>query len=1028
MNNQILFLDSDLQNSQPGTQDIPPTVDSSILSQDDNFPEDTTIILTEEVAENQAPSFIKTLNLYENLAVIPDDSAATANGSWLAFGSLPPGFVIPTANGTSTTFDTTEFSDLFAGYGNYNLMSNTLVNSAFPTLNRNTGYTLNFSARVVSEDNTGSDKNGDGQSDRAGFSVTVISSDGKKGIELGFENDKIWAQEDGINQSDPSAEPNPYQPHTFDLTLFTQAESAAFDTTSDLVEYDLKILGETYTLSVDGNSILSGSLRDYTAFKGRIDPYELPNFIFLGDNTPSAQAEIELGSISITTEANNTDYSFELPENAENGLVIGQVPATDSDGDSLTYNIISGSENNIFGINSNTGEITLADNSSLDFETQPTAYSLTIEVSDNSLTDTITVGINVTDIEETTPKTPPTENPPTEETPPTETPQTEENPPTETPGTETPGTETPSTETPPTGENPPTEETPPLETPGTENPQTEENPPTETPPIETPGTENPQTEETPQTEENPPTETPPIETPQTEENPSTETPTTGENPSTETPTTPPTETPTTGENPSTETPTNPPIETPPTEENLGTETPQTGETPGTETPQTEETPPTKTPQTPGNDNAETPENSGDKNTVNSDNFGEENPKSEDNTNSDNSGEDNGNNGETNNPVSEGVVLDNTNTNTTGNSNSSSGNFGNENNNNTSETNNQTDENTAIPRSENFEISSTYDPTEFISAIEFPSLKPNSIPKERSLEASTQADNLQATSESENLFGFEGDDNIYATSSSLKIFGNRGNDYIEGQANSEAIYGGRNNDQIKAGNGNDTLFGDQDNDIITGENGDDIIYGNSGNDTLEGAEGNDTLYSGQDNDFAKGGVDNDLVFGDIGNDIVEGNEGNDTLYGNSGIDTISGNDGDDFIYGGQGNDLLDGNNGSDTLFGDFGDDTLDGGAGDDSLIGGDGNDWLVGASGNDTLIGGEGSDRFYISSSFDDNFITDFADSVDKIALTGGLTFDQLEITSDNGSTLIKLADSQAELATLLGIDSNLITSDDFLIG
>ncbi|EAW35711.1 DUF4347 domain-containing protein [Lyngbya sp. PCC 8106] len=999
-------------------------------------------VIENPVPENKPPTFVNRLNLYDNFEVTPDDSTATINGSWLAFGNLVPGSVTPTANGSFTTLDSTAELDLFAGYSNYNLMSDDLVNAAFPTLDLDTGYTLSFVAQVISEDNTDSDKNADGKRDRAGFNVTVISSDGKNGIELGFENDQIWAQEDETTQDDPSAEPNPNEPNTFDRTLFTQAESVIFDTTNRLIQYDLTILGETYTLSVDGNSILSGQLRDYTAFNDRPDPYELPNFIFLGDNTTSAQAEIHLGKISVTTAANNTGYSFELVENAANGLVIGQVLATDPDGDNLTYNITTGNDNGIFAINSDTGEISLANNNSLDFDTEPTAYSLTVEVSDGSLTDTIDVAVNLTNVNEVPDNSEGETDGETPENPENQTPEVPDNSEGETDG-ETP--ENPENQTPEVPDN----------SEGETDGVTPENPENQTPEVP----DNSGGETDGETPENPENQTPEVpdnsggetdgETPENPENQTPEVPDNSEGETDgETPENPENQTPEVPDNSGGETdgetPENPENQTPEVPDNSGGET--DGETPENPENQTPEVPDNsggetdgETPENPENQTPEVPDNSGGEtdgetpeNPETAENPDpEENPDSEtpdnsnsgDNTNTDNSDSENGNNGNTNNPIRGGIDTQNP-----GNLNSNPGNSDTGNNNNTPENNNETDQETGITRIENFDSSLNYDPTDFISLINFPSLKPNLIRNERSREATSQGDNLEATSENQKVFGLEGDDNIYGTSASLEIFGNKGNDYIEGQANSEAIYGGENNDQIKGENGNDTLFGDKDNDAITGGNGDDVIYGNTGNDTLEGAQGNDSLYSGQDNDLAKGGVGNDLVFGDIGDDIVEGNEGNDTLHGNQGVDTISGNDGDDLIYGGQGNDLLDGNNGSDTLFGDNGDDTLDGGFGDDSLIGGNGDDWLVGAEGNDTLTGGEGRDRFYISSSFDDNFITDFADGFDKIALTGGLTFEQLEITSDNGSTLIKLADTQTELATLLGVDSNVITSDDFLIG
>ena len=64
-------------------------------------------------------------------------------------------------------------------------------------LNAAQGYTLNFTTQVVSEIHNADDRNGDGKSDRAGFSVIVIGNDPTKSIELGFFNNQIFAQEGG---------------------------------------------------------------------------------------------------------------------------------------------------------------------------------------------------------------------------------------------------------------------------------------------------------------------------------------------------------------------------------------------------------------------------------------------------------------------------------------------------------------------------------------------------------------------------------------------------------------------------------------------------------------------------------------------------------------------------------------------------------------------------------------------------------------------------------------------------------------
>jgi hypothetical protein len=73
--------------------------------------------------------------------------------------------------------------------------------------------------------------------------------------------------------------------------------------------------------------------------------------------------------------------------------------ATDPNNDSLIYSISSGNDAGKFTIDSSTGAITLA--ASLDYETT-TSYTLTIQVSDGSLTATTNQVVNITDVNEAT--------------------------------------------------------------------------------------------------------------------------------------------------------------------------------------------------------------------------------------------------------------------------------------------------------------------------------------------------------------------------------------------------------------------------------------------------------------------------------------------------------------------------------------------------------------------------------------------------------------------------------------------------
>jgi hypothetical protein len=174
--------------------------------------------------------------------------------------------------GGLTTLDTSAANAAQAGY--------IPAIGSVGALQRANGYTLRFRTAVTSEVHAGSDRNSDGIDDRAGFSVIALSSD-LKGIEIGFWADRVWAQAD---EQDGAGR------------LFTQAESALIDTTV-LRDYQLIVRGDSYELLADGGSILSGRLRDYSSFGA---PYTVASFIFLGDDTSSARAVVQIGYVDVS--------------------------------------------------------------------------------------------------------------------------------------------------------------------------------------------------------------------------------------------------------------------------------------------------------------------------------------------------------------------------------------------------------------------------------------------------------------------------------------------------------------------------------------------------------------------------------------------------------------------------------------------------------------------------------------------------------------------------------------------------------
>ena len=101
-----------------------------------------------------------------------------------------------------------------------------------------------------------------------------------------------------------------------------------------------------------------------------------------------------------------TGHDFDVDENSNNGILVGNVSTFTSDpddGDMLHYSIVGGNTGTAFGINPTSGLIRVADGSQLDFEDASSPYSLNIQVQDDgtgSLIDAAIVIINLNDLNE----------------------------------------------------------------------------------------------------------------------------------------------------------------------------------------------------------------------------------------------------------------------------------------------------------------------------------------------------------------------------------------------------------------------------------------------------------------------------------------------------------------------------------------------------------------------------------------------------------------------------------------------------
>lgn len=193
--------------------------------------------------------------------------------------------------GNLTRLDTTTDRNDYAGFFTHSPFTGLAVHPSAVALDRTVGFTLSFDLQVLAETQNARDDNADGEQDRAGFSVLIVTSD-QRALELAFSYDdagglnRIWAYDDGT---------------TVPANLFTQAEGADRTTLqlTTLTRYDLAVSGTGYSLRADGSPILGGLLRDYTAFTGLVDPYDKPNLIFLGDDTSSADSHVRIGRVAI---------------------------------------------------------------------------------------------------------------------------------------------------------------------------------------------------------------------------------------------------------------------------------------------------------------------------------------------------------------------------------------------------------------------------------------------------------------------------------------------------------------------------------------------------------------------------------------------------------------------------------------------------------------------------------------------------------------------------------------------------------
>lgn len=213
------------------------------------------------------------ITLYDaSLPTLPSEQG------WLSFGTAVAGTQTRSARGT--TLNSSALIADGAGYSNLSRSAPSLVNSAFPALNRVHGFGLDLRLRLIQEQHAASN--------RAGFSLTLLDQGATPlGIEIGFWSNSVFSQAGG---STPFA------------TVGAQLDG--FDTTLER-SYSLRIIDQTYYLTSGNRMLLRGAVQDYSRASLNpllpYNPYATPNFLFLGDNSSRASSSAELGPLSLLT-------------------------------------------------------------------------------------------------------------------------------------------------------------------------------------------------------------------------------------------------------------------------------------------------------------------------------------------------------------------------------------------------------------------------------------------------------------------------------------------------------------------------------------------------------------------------------------------------------------------------------------------------------------------------------------------------------------------------------------------------------
>ena len=184
---------------------------------------------------------------------------------------------------------------------------------------------------------------------------------------------------------------------------FTVPENSPAGTTVDTLVYSDGDTNDSHTFDITGGSgdgvfnhdslgkitVAPGAQLNYEAVASYTMTVEIKDE---GDLTDTALIQINVGNLPENPVV--TPATFTLSEAAANGTVVGTVAANDPEGGTLIFSILGAPTP--FTIGTNSGQLTVANSSLLDFETKP-SIQFTVQAQDNTgKTGSATITVNLT--------------------------------------------------------------------------------------------------------------------------------------------------------------------------------------------------------------------------------------------------------------------------------------------------------------------------------------------------------------------------------------------------------------------------------------------------------------------------------------------------------------------------------------------------------------------------------------------------------------------------------------------------------